>query len=173
MALLPKSSLLVLVDFGFLGQELTDLTSGMARATQGLFDGKAEIVLQTDHDFLEAGWFAYSALAVSEEIPELTRINCSQMATLFREALGVLATHFPNKGSVRSFEDLGIYDPDRPNRIAEYFGPNSAPLVSVTAVARDALNALRRDPLMLTSLGAPAILRLMRQAVDGIKVTQP
>ena len=50
---------------------------------------------------------------------------------------------------------------------------NVAGPLTVTAAARDALDSLRRDPLVLTTLGTTGLLALMATVAAGVTVNAP
>lgn len=158
--------------FAQVGEDLLNLAAGLARATQGQFTGETAVVRETAGVYAEAACNAFAALAGMEGMGENERAAAGGVAAAFRTGMAALATYFPMLGQVTTLAPLGMDDPAQPARLAAYFGPGTA-LVSVTANAREALETLRRDPLLLVALGVPGLLGLMATVTAGVRVRQP
>jgi hypothetical protein len=161
----------VAAEFGYRGEELLTLAVGMARATQGKFGGDASTVLDAARVYSEAACYAFAALAGMEEVSEEHRQACSVVSSGFRTAMGHIASYFSLGGEVPTLIGLGLKDPKKPDRLGAFFGEQNS-LVFISGAASDALVALRRDPLVLMSLGVAGIRALMETVTSGVRVTQ-
>lgn len=156
----------VVADFAYRGEDLLNLAAGLARATQGKFDGLAGSALAAITTYTEAAACGFTALAYQPDLTEPQRQVASALAGGFREAVGHIATHFPPGSTVPTLEPLGTNDPTASN-LADYFGPNAAPFVSFTPAAQAAIDMLRSDPFELAKSSADDIVKLMAAAVVG------
>lgn len=159
-------------DFAAKGADLLRLTASVGRATQGQWVGAALVALETTISFTQAGANAFAALCLSGNLSAEQRVAVQGLAGRFREALGTLATHFQTAGTVPTLAPLGAYNPNNPNaaRLAPAMDDAIAALVSVNSTAQSALDLLRRDPLVLSTLPATSLLSAMAAAVSGVEV---
>jgi hypothetical protein len=161
-------------DFAETGADLLRLVAALARATKGRFDGEAITVLELAISYTEAATNGFAALANSSNLTPEQRQRSSNLSSAFRGARGGIATHFAPGGTVRSFSDLGVYDPRNPlrDRLGSLLDPGAMDLVTVSTTAQDALDALRRDPLSLVSADTETLLKAMGTIATGVVVSE-
>lgn len=159
-------------DFAEVGADLLRMAAAMARATRGRFDGEGATVLETTFAYAEAATFAFSALAQAPSLAPEQQQRASNLASAFRNSIGTMATHFARGNTVTTLAPLGEFSPKNPHqdRLSSMFGPSALPLVTVSQTAQDALDSMRRDPLVLVSIGADALLQLMATVAAGVVV---
>lgn len=159
--------------FARLGAALLLLVAHLARTTKGAFPpGPAAVALALCVSVTEAARNAFAALGADDTLPTEDRARLLEAAALFRRAAGLIATRIPGPrggaalASLAGFSAVGRDGGD----IASYFAtalPVASP-ATMDEAAGAALDALRRDPLVLASEGAASLLLLMDTVTDGV-----
>jgi hypothetical protein len=157
------------IDFAEVGEDLVTLVANLARATQGRFDGQAGTALAMARSYVEAAVNGFAALAASP-LTDAQRLAASNLSSGFRDALGILATHFAGRDTYTSYASLSDRSEPERNAMEAFFSPVAPPLVEVSIAARGAIETLRRDPLDLVGLGSDGLRQLMQAAADGVTV---
>jgi hypothetical protein len=160
----------VILDFAETGEDMVTLVANLARATQNRFDGQAGSVLSIAKNYIEAACFGFSALAACADLTEAQRLAASNIATGFREAMGIIATNFRGTDTYTSLYSLADRSEPERNAMEVFFGKNAPSMVDVSATAREAMDSLRRDPLDLMQIGFEGIRQLMGSVAAGVTV---
>lgn len=157
-------------EFARIGAALLALVAKLALQTKGAFPaGAASTTLALGIAYSEAARNAFMALGHDDTLPPEERVRLLEAGAYFRQALGIIATRMPGpQGGAVVSSLVGFSQPG--GSISGYFASNAAPPVSVSAAAKDALDALRRDPLALAAEGRVPILLLMDAVADGVVV---
>jgi hypothetical protein len=167
-----------MADFCHAGKALMDCVVGLSRQTQGRMDAPgADVALDVLVAWGEAGLNAFRALADMPGRTEQAKLALGGAARAFRMALGAVATQYSAPGSdlIRTTEELSARGAHG-GRLAAWAGDavGIPPPVRLSAPARAALDALRRDPLEIrASLDQPTVCGLFGAALDGLEVHRP
>ena len=162
----------VAVDFIRRGEDLLRMAAGLARATDGRFNGPAaEAALGATVAYAQAAASGLAALASISVVRDPERLALGQAASAFRNALGAFASRFAGGDTVLSLADLGRPAARGTQRLAGFFDA-AAPFVSVSVSAQTALVGLARDPAELAELGSEQVLGSMAAAAAGVTLAE-
>lgn len=161
-----------LKQFAGIGASLFYIVVWLAKQTKGSFPpGPASITLAMAVAFGEAARNAFLAMAAAPGVSTTDRAVMQQVASEFRRGLGVVAVYMPGPRGVAAVASTAPLS--KPGGgLAQFFVGTAAVPVSVSAAAQAALDALRRDPLVLAAEGPEPVMRLVSAVVDGVAVAQ-
>lgn len=167
-----------------IGVQLISSIAEISAQLQGVFDPISGSLLNIGTTYSRAASTAFSVLAVDSSLTDSERLPVQQMAAAFNDAACSMANGFDQVDTFPSYAAMrgastcsstGGGDPSSvftdvdANPFASLY-PSTAPLVSVSDDARQALITLQDDPLQLMLTPLPVIQDLMRRAGIGVSV---
>lgn len=157
--------------FALVGVLLLLVVSRLARTTKGAFPGQAAVALAVCVSFVDAARNAFAVLGADEGLSTEDRARVLEAAAAFRKAAGLISTRLPGPRGAASLPVLTAFSEGA--TLGGHFDAVLAAgsLVTVDEAARNALDALRRDPMALAAEPVSALLLQMETAVAGITFT--
>jgi hypothetical protein len=165
------------------GRSLLGSVQSVADEVQGDFSSITSSLLATGAAFAQAGANAFRILSADDTIPPQQRLPIMALASNYNDAACTCINAFNSGTSFTSYADLygaatcsSTAGGDPPsqftialeNPFETWFAPIAPPVI-VTADARDAINALRGDPIPLIGNTA-AVTSLMARAAAGVTI---
>jgi hypothetical protein len=154
--------------FALVGVLLLLLTARLARTTKGAFPtGQAAVALAVTVAYVDAAKNAFAVLGADDSLFVEDRARVLELAAYFRKAAGTIATRLPGPRGSASLPSLTAFSEGA--TLASYFDPAAdGSLVNVDEAARNAIEALRRDPLAMAAEPLSVLLLQMETATAGI-----
>lgn len=154
----------VAADFAAVGAKLLERAAAAGRANRGTFVGGSASLLALVALYAEAARNGFRVLGADDTASPDAQAAAMAVASSFGHAAGVLASSFGGAVTTLSLAPLLTGA-----ALASAFTAD-APGVVVSPAARDALEALRGDPLDLLARGRAAVEGLMQTVADGVEL---